>query len=96
MPGHPTVDVNLFVHNSVETVGQTIDSVLRQTWPSLVLTLIDDGSTDGTAELLAEYARRDGRVRLVRRRATVGLVASVQHALAQGDADFVMPKRPPT
>ncbi len=57
MPALPTVDVNLFVYNGAATVGAAIESVLAQTWPALTLTLIDDGSTDGTAEVLAGLRR---------------------------------------
>lgn len=88
----PTVDVNLFAFNSVETVATAIDSVLRQTWPAVSLTLIDDGSNDGTTELLAEYAARDKRIQLKRNRSNGGAIAAFQRAFWHGDADFVMPK----
>lgn len=92
MPAQPTVDVNLFAYNSAETVGAAIDSVLRQTWPSVSLTLIDDGSTDGTTEILADHARRHPNVRLKRIRRNGGAIAAFQRAFWHGDADFVMPK----
>ncbi len=88
----PTVDVNLFAFNSVETVSAAIDSVLRQTWPAVSLTLIDDGSNDGTTELLIEYAVQDKRIRLKRNRHNGGAVAAFQRAFWHGDADFIMPK----
>ncbi len=58
MPSRPMVDVNLFAYNGIKTVGAAIESVLAQTWPNISLTLIDDGSTDGTFELLRDYAAR--------------------------------------
>ncbi len=88
----PTVDVNLFAFNSVETVSAAIDSVLRQTWPAVSLTLIDDGSNDGTCELLADYVASDKRIRLKRNRCNGGAIAAFQYAFRHGDADFVMPK----
>ncbi len=92
MQAQPTVDVNLFAYNSVETVGAAIDSVLRQTWPSVSLTLIDDGSTDGTTEILADHTRRHPNVRLKRIRSNGGAIAAFQRAFWHGDADFIMPK----
>jgi glycosyltransferase involved in cell wall biosynthesis len=88
----PSVDVNLFVYNGAATVGPAIESVLAQTWPALTLTLIDDGSTDGTADVLAAYVARHPGLRLKRNRCNGGAIASFQRAFWQGDADFVMPK----
>lgn len=88
----PQVDVNLFVFNSAETIEASIDSVLAQTWPALALTVIDDGSTDGTAELIAARAAADPRIRLMRRAANAGAIASFQQAFRHGEAAFVMPK----
>lgn len=92
MPVQINVDVNLFVYNGAETVAAAIDSVLRQTWPSVSLTLIDDGSNDGTAEILADYAARYPRLQLKRHRHNGGAIAAFQRAFWHGDADFVMPK----
>lgn len=92
MPSHPNVDVNLFVYNGAKTVGAAIESVLAQTWPALTLTLIDDGSTDGTADILARYAARCSGIRLKRNRFNGGAIANFQRAFWFGDADFVMPK----
>lgn len=92
MAGPPTVDVNLFVYNGAAHVGAAVESVLAQTWPDVTLTLIDDGSSDGTAEILAAYAARDGRIRLKRNRHNGGAVANFQRAFWLGDADFVLPK----
>jgi len=92
MPALPTVDVTLFVHNGAATVGAAIESVRAQTWPALSLTLIDDGSTDGTAEILAGFAARDPAIRLHRVRRNGGAVAAFQRGFWFGDADFLLPK----
>lgn len=86
------VDVNLFVYNGAATVGAAIESVLAQTFPAFTLTLINDGSTDGTTEVLAGYAARDPRIRLKRNRCNGGAIANFQRGFWFGDADYVMPK----
>ncbi len=91
-PSTPAVDVNLFAYNAAATVFGAIESVLAQTWPNLSITLIDDGSTDGTLDIFQHYANRDPRIRLKRNRANGGAIANFQRALWLGDADFVMPK----
>ena len=92
MPSRPTVDVNLFVYNGAATVGAAIESVLAQTWPEIAITLIDDGSTDGTLEVLREYARCHPAIRIKRNRCNGGAIANFQRAFWFGDSDFVMPK----
>ena len=86
-----SVDVNLFVYNGEATVAAAIEAVLAQTWQQLTLTVIDNGSTDRTAAILADYAGA-GRVRIRRNRVNIGPVQNCQKAFWEGDADFVMPK----
>jgi len=92
MPSLPSVDVNLFVYNGAATVGPAIESVLAQTWPAVTLTLIDDGSTDGTADVVARYAAWHPRIRRKHNRCNGGAIANFQRAFWLGDADYVMPK----
>ena len=88
----PTVDVNLFVYNGAATVGTAIESVLAQTWPAIALTLIDDGSSDGTWDLLRGYASRHPNIRLKRNRHNGGAIPNFQRAFWFGDSDYVVPK----
>ncbi len=60
----PKVSVLMCVYNDQEFVGQAIESVLAQTYQDFELVIVDDGSTDGTAEILTGYARQDGRIRI--------------------------------
>jgi hypothetical protein len=92
MPSRPTVDVNLFVYNGIATVGAAIESVLAQSWPEIALTLIDDGSTDGTFAVLQDYAAKHPMIRIKRNRCNGGAIANFQRAFWFGDADYVMPK----
>jgi glycosyltransferase involved in cell wall biosynthesis len=55
------------VHNGAGLIGETIASVLAQSHRAIELLVVDDGSTDATAAIVEEWARRDGRVRLLRR-----------------------------
>lgn len=88
----PLVDVNMMVYDCVDTVGAVIESVLSQTWPAVTLTLLDNGSTDGTSRVLEDYAARYPTVRVKRNRCNTGPVANIQRAFWFGDADYVMPK----
>ncbi len=54
------------MHNSERMISETIDSVLAQNYTDWEMLVIDDGSTDGSAELVKQYAIKDSRIRLIR------------------------------
>jgi hypothetical protein len=56
------------VRDEAEFARRTLDSVTRQTLPPALWIIVDDGSTDGTSEILAEYAARFGYIRVHQRR----------------------------
>jgi glycosyltransferase involved in cell wall biosynthesis len=88
----PTVDVNLIVYNSVNTIDAVIESILGQTWPAVTLTVIDNGSDDGTLSVVERFANERPDMVIKRNRCNTGPVANLQRAFWFGDADFVMPK----
>ncbi len=59
----PRVSVVIGVYNSQATIAATLDSLLAQSMGDFEVIIIYDGSTDGTAAVLREYADRDGRIR---------------------------------
>lgn len=68
------VSIYTLVHNSKPFLPQCIDSVLNQTYRDFEYIVVDNGSTDGSRELLEEYAARDSRIRLVLFEENLGVV----------------------
>ena len=61
----PRITVIMPVYNSVQYVETAIKSVLNQTYSQLELLIIDDGSNDGTREIINQQQQSDDRIRLI-------------------------------
>lgn len=83
-----TLSVLLPVYNGERYVGKTIESVLSQSYAGFELLILDDGSSDRTPEILADYAARDGRIRLFRHD-NHGVGFTLSRGLAEARGTFV-------
>ncbi len=61
----PTVSVVMSVYNGKMFLLESINSILSQSFSDFEFIIIDDGSTDGSSELLDSYSHRDRRVRII-------------------------------
>lgn len=52
-------------YNSAAFIAQSIQSVIEQTWQDWELIVVDDGSTDDTAEIVKRFAAADARVKYI-------------------------------
>src|SRR5580765_5132910 len=57
-PSLPTVTVVTPAYNQADFLRDTIESVLSQDYPNIEYVVLDDGSTDDTPKILAEYGDR--------------------------------------
>ncbi len=62
---HPLVSVIIPVYNVEKYLPRCLDSVIAQTEKNLEIICVDDGSTDSSGAILAEYAAKDPRMRVV-------------------------------
>lgn len=87
----PTVSVVIPAHNAQAYLAETIESVFAQTFPPQEVIVVNDGSTDGTADVVATFADRIRVVTLPGRGAAAARNAGAQVAsgawLAFVDAD---------
>ncbi len=74
----PIVSIVLPVYNAGTVLAPALASILRQSFREWELILIDDGSTDGC---LADFRSADGRIRLVRDGANLGLAARLNQGI---------------
>ena len=88
-PEPPLVSVVMPARNAVRFIEQAIGSVLAQSHACWELVVVDDASSDGTAELVARAARADTRIRLIRLERRVGPGPARNVALADLRGAFV-------
>lgn len=62
----PQISVIVPVYNAEKYLARCLDSVLRQGIRDLEIICVDDGSTDGSPEILAQFAAEDPRIRILR------------------------------
>lgn len=59
------VTVIIPVYNVEKYLARCLDSVIGQTVRDIEIICVNDGSTDGSAEILADYAKRDSRIKII-------------------------------
>jgi glycosyltransferase involved in cell wall biosynthesis len=77
----PLVSVVTPFYNSADFLRECIESVLAQSYSRFEYLLVDNQSTDGSAAIAAEYAKRDHRIRLTRNAKFVAQVPNYNGAL---------------
>ena len=77
----PLVSIALCTFNGEQYLSPQLQSILAQTYARLEVVVLDDGSTDGTLELLEEHARRDARIRLHRNDQRLGFIRNFERAI---------------
>lgn len=85
---NPLVSVIMPVYNRVDTVLLSINSVLNQLYHNIELIIVDDGSTDGTKDLLFDL--QDNRINLFFHKYNKGSSSARNTALKNAKGDIIM------
>ncbi len=83
------VNVILSTYNGSRYVGQLLDSILEQDYSNIKICIRDDGSTDGTQEILREYAEKHSNIFLINENNNLGVPNCFYRILKEcNDADY--------
>ena len=85
----PKVTVLMSVYNGERYLREAIDSVIGQTFADFEFLIIDDASSDGSSEIIAEYADRDPRVVIFRNNMNMGLTKSLNKGLRIAGGEYI-------
>lgn len=82
------IDVLIPVYNGVRTIRESLASIQVQTVKDIRVVVVNDGSRDGTAEIVAAMAREDPRISLINKQNS-GIVGTLNLGLGYCEAEFI-------
>src|ERR1017187_9360635 len=85
----PLVSVLVPAYNEADAIVYTVNSVLESDYPNLEVIVVNDGSTDGTGDLLDEQFGRNPAVRAIHQ-VNQGKPAALSHALAEASSGIIV------
>ncbi|MER1994361.1 MAG: glycosyltransferase [Eubacteriales bacterium] len=87
-PGRePLVSVIMPAYNAEAYIGEAVSSILDQSWQNLELIIVDDASTDSTADVVRGFS--DPRIRLLTNSHNLGVAASTNRAVQAAGGEYL-------
>jgi glycosyltransferase involved in cell wall biosynthesis len=84
----PLVSIIIPLFNKESYISQTIESVTTQTYKNMEIIVINDGSTDGSLEVVRKYSIKDKRISILSQR-NMGLSGARNRGIASAKGEFV-------
>ncbi len=84
----PLVSILIANYNYEKYIGETLESVLSQTYPNFEAIVCDDGSKDNSCELIEAYVQKNSRIKLIRQQN--GGVASALNTAYRGSSGEIV------
>lgn len=87
----PKVSVIVASYNYEKYIGETLESILAQTYDKYEIIVVDDGSKDKSVDVIRRYARRSGKIRFYQHEGGVnkGLPATVKLGVEKAKGDYI-------
>lgn len=82
------VSIIMPAYNTEKYISQAIDSILNQTYKNFEFIIVDDGSTDNTCSIIMDYAKKDNRIIIVKRK-NMGIVQSLNDAIRLSRGEYI-------
>ena len=82
------ISIIIPTYNIEQYVGACLDSVINQTWENLEIIVVDDGSTDDTVKILEIYAKKDVRIKVIKKE-NGGVTSARLVGVQQATGEFI-------
>lgn len=87
----PVISVALCTFNGANYLREQLQSILNQTYDNFEVVIVDDGSTDGTLQLIAEFADFDKRIRYYKNFKRLNLNKNFEKAMTLCQGEYICP-----
>lgn len=87
---NPLVSVIMPAYNAEKYVGQAIESILNQSYKNFEFIIVNDGSIDGTAEIIKNFIKQDKRIVVIKNEQNIGVTKSLNKALESVKGKYVV------
>lgn len=87
-PDLPLVTVGIATYNGEETIRRALVSLESQTYGAVEVLISDDGSTDSTADICAEFVARNPNWHFLRHPGTPGMLGNYRYLLARAKGEY--------
>ena len=84
------VSIVMASYNRKDYIKLAVDSILNQTYKDFEFIIIDDCSTDGTREILEDFAQKDCRIKLIKNKENKGLIYNLRLGLSQANGEYIV------
>ena len=84
----PRISVLMPVYNCEQYIIEAIESIINQTFQDFEFIIVNDGSTDGTSEILNEYSQKDSRIRIIHQH-NGGIVSALNVGLNEANGEWI-------
>lgn len=85
----PAISIVMAAYNEELSVGSAIQSIIDQTFKRWELIIIDDGSIDGTVEVIHTFTEKDSRIISLKNKSNIGLPASLNKGIAVSQGAYI-------
>ncbi len=83
------VSVLMSCYNHDKFVGEAIESVLGQTFQDFEFIILDNGSTDGSTQIIADYEKKDDRIRAIFHENNLGIPRALNELIDSAKGKFL-------
>ena len=89
MKDQVVVSVVMGAFNEEILIARAIQSIVDQSYINWELIIVDDGSSDGTREIIEAFAAKDKRIILIENKINLGLAKSLNVGISQAQGKYI-------
>src|SRR5690554_902309 len=87
---NPQLTIGMPVYNDVDFIEESLNSILNQTYGNFKLIISDDCSTDGSLNIIEQFAKKDSRIEVIRQTKNLGISKNMELLLEKAQTPYFM------